>query len=205
MSRFLLIDPDAHCLRLAAAGDREAQRQLYEQAAGPVFTLVRRVVRGHAAAEDVFQDCMVAVLRNVSAYRGDAPFGAWVRQVALRQCLMHLRSPWQRARRALQSLVDDEGFDIPAAEDGEDPPPLAELIDLERALARLPEVARAIVWMHDAEGLTHDEIAAAFGRTASFSKSQLARAHALLRAQLDQAPSVPVVAAVGITAQGHLP
>jgi RNA polymerase sigma-70 factor (ECF subfamily) len=64
-------------------------------------------------------------------------------------------------------------------------PPLAERIDLERALARLPAIARAIVWMHDVEGLSHEEIAALFGRSISFSKSRLSRAHALLREQLD--------------------
>jgi DNA-directed RNA polymerase specialized sigma24 family protein len=42
-----------------------------------------------------------------------------------------------------------------------------------------------VLWLHDAEGLTHEEIAAAFGRSNSFSKSQLARAHAQLRQWLE--------------------
>jgi DNA-directed RNA polymerase specialized sigma24 family protein len=45
-------------------------------------------------------------------------------------------------------------------------------------------VARAVVWLHDAEGFTHEEIAALTGKTASFSKSQLARAHERLRRSL---------------------
>jgi RNA polymerase sigma-70 factor (ECF subfamily) len=40
------------------------------------------------------------------------------------------------------------------------------------------------VWLHDVEGYTHGEIGALFGATASFSKSQLARAHERLRALL---------------------
>src|SRR6478736_5298639 len=170
MSRFLDIPLDDACLRLAAEGDRTAQRQLYEQVAGPVFALIRRLVSQRVVAEDIFQDCMVSLLRHLPAFRGEAPFGAWVRQIALRHCLMHQRSPWQRARRAL---------------------------------ARLPDVARTVVWMHDVEGLDHAEIAALYGRSVSFSKSQLARAHALLRTLLAEDP-VPLAVA-GVSAQGQVP
>ena len=60
-----------------------------------------------------------------------------------------------------------------------------EHIDLERALASLAPTARAIVWMYEVEGYSHPEIASAFGRSVSFSKSQLARAHVRLRAALE--------------------
>jgi RNA polymerase sigma-70 factor (ECF subfamily) len=59
-------------------------------------------------------------------------------------------------------------------------------MDLEAALERLPEVSRAVVWLHDVEGYTHDEIAGMMGKTPSFSKSQLARAHVRLRRWLDE-------------------
>lgn len=204
MSRFLAIVVTEDCLRRATAGDRAAQREVYEQAAGPSFALIRRLVRSRAAAEDVFQDCMLGLLRQLPQFRGEAPFGAWARQVALRHCLMHLRSPWQRARRALAAAMqgEDEGGLPPATTQD---PPSPEWIDLERALARLPEPARTIVWLHDAEGLSHEEIAAQFGRSLSFSKSQLSRAHALLRAQLADHQSDPALPAAGVAAPRALP
>src|SRR2546422_10225566 len=58
-------------------------------------------------------------------------------------------------------------------------------IDLERAFEQLSETSRAVVWLHDVEGYTHEEIAEQMGKTVSFSKSQLARAHARLRQMLD--------------------
>jgi len=64
----------------------------------------------------------------------------------------------------------------------------ADAIDLERALAQLGDNARAVVWLHDVEGYTHEEIAALLGKTASFSKSQLARAYARLRSALELRP-----------------
>ena len=57
-------------------------------------------------------------------------------------------------------------------------------VDVERALARLPDASRVVVWLHDVEGLTHAEIAELFGRSSSFSKSQLSRAHVKLRSWL---------------------
>jgi len=210
MSRFLDIPVDADCLGLAAAGDREAQRLLYGQVAGPMFRLIRRMVVPRAAAEDVFQDSMLSLLRHLPDYRGDAPFGAWVRQIAIRQCLMHLRSPWQRARRAVVGALagGDEGPDeIPAPElrvEAMAP----EVLDVERALEALPDVTRAVVWMFDVEGMSHEEIAAVFGRTVSFSKSQLSRAHALLRERLSE--SAPALSRLvtpverGLATQGRL-
>jgi RNA polymerase sigma-70 factor (ECF subfamily) len=53
--------------------------------------------------------------------------------------------------------------------------------DLESALAALPVDTRFILWMHEVEGYTHAELAALLGRTASYSKSQLARGMARLR------------------------
>src|SRR5690606_5838831 len=57
---------------------------------------------------------------------------------------------------------------------------------LERALAALPDVARVVVLLHDVEGYTHQEIGRLMGRTTSFSKSQLARAHDRLRQLLTE-------------------
>jgi RNA polymerase sigma-70 factor (ECF subfamily) len=93
---------------------------------------------------------------------------------------MHLRSSWV-ARR-----VDAEDMDIythGSRSDGTD-----NQIALDRAMAELSDTARSVVWLHDVEGYTHREIGKMMGRTASFSKSQLARAHDRLRTSLEGAP-----------------
>ena len=63
-------------------------------------------------------------------------------------------------------------------------------MDLEAALERLTETSRAVVWLHDVEGYTHEEIAVMMGKTPSFSKSQLARAHVRLRRWLGEEVAV---------------
>jgi DNA-directed RNA polymerase specialized sigma24 family protein len=59
-----------------------------------------------------------------------------------------------------------------------------------------------VVWLYDVEGWTHEEIAQAFERTVSFSKSQLARGHARLRNDLT-APATMAVVALGGEIDGH--
>ena len=167
------IDPAT--LALAKSGDAQAHAELYAAFAPFVFTLARRMLASTASAEDVLQETFVDIIRKISTFRGEAEIGFWVRRIALNQCLMHMRSAWSLRR------VDTEHFD-------DEPNPAAmgpdERLELERALDTLPTTARAVVWLHDVEGLTHREIGKLMGRTASFSKSQLSRAHERLKTLL---------------------
>ena len=172
-------------LAAARAGEERARAQLYELVAPATFGLIRRLMGARAQAEDLFQDTLITMYERLSDYRGEAPFGAWVRRIAVSKCLMYLRSPWHRARLELtggagewlDALTDPVGTAVGAG--------MAESLDLERALARLSPTARAVVWLYEVEGYSHEEIGRAFGRTVSFSKSQLARAHRRLRALLE--------------------
>jgi RNA polymerase sigma factor (sigma-70 family) len=162
----------------ARSGDRAAHAALYERFAPMVYTLARRVLASPAAAEDVLHDTFIDVLSKLGSFRGESELGYWIRRIAVNRCLMLLRSGWN-ARRAAEEPDDALLVELPARISPE------RAIDLEQALAALPDVARAVVWLHDVEGYTHREIGRMMGRTTSFSKSQLARAHERLRALLE--------------------
>ena len=166
----------------ACAGDEAARAAIYTALAPATLTLIRRMVGQRALAEDIFQDTMMILYERLPQFRREAPLGAWLRQVAVSRCLMYLRSPWRRARLCL------EGVELLAAPDEANlvtPAYRCDSIDVERALASLGPTARAVVWMYEVEGYSHQEIAREFGRSVSFSKSQLARAHVRLRAWLE--------------------
>ena len=131
------------------------------------------------------QDVFVDVITRLHQYEGRGSFAGWVRSIAVSRCLMHLRSPWHRGQRWLRrdALARRVAAGLAAPSVGRARPArtAADAIDLERALAQLGDNARAVVWLHDVEGYTHAEIGALFGASASFSKSQLARAHERLR------------------------
>ena len=175
MTRLAQIAVPDEMLQRARAGEEHGCAQLYEALAGPTFTLIRRLIAQKALAEDIFQDTMMAFYQRLGSFRGEAPVGAWLRQIAISRCLMALRSPWHRARLHLDTLGAET---LPLVTDA----PRAETIDVERALAGLSPTARAVVWLYEVEGYSHQEIARHFGRSVSFSKSQLARAHERLRA-----------------------
>jgi RNA polymerase sigma factor (sigma-70 family) len=181
VSRLTETTVPAGVLAQACAGVETARAAIYTALAPATMTLIRRMVGERALAEDIFQDTMMTLFERLPQFRNEAPLGAWLRQIAIRRCLMQLRSPWTRARLRLTSLELTEVVDSRLTTPGY----RGDGIDLQRALASLSPTARAVVWMYEVEGFSHQEIAAEFGRSVSFSKSQLARAHARLRAHLD--------------------
>lgn len=162
----------------ARRGDMKAHAVLYQTFSPAVFSLARRLVRNPDLAEELLQDTFVEVIHSIAGFRGDAPVGAWIRRVAMSKCLMHLRSYWEKHRDALDDQPE------PEAERWGTAPALQQRLDLEIALDLLPPAARTVVWLHEVEGYTHDEIASMTGMTASYSKSQLARAYQRLRERL---------------------
>ena len=179
MQRLSEIQVPADELSAARSGDVAARGALFERVAPATLQIIRRLVAHKAMAEDLLQDTLIAMFEHLDDYRGEAPFGVWVRSIAVSRCLMAFRSPWHRARVALESWTE-ESWAGPAEAESR----TSDLIDLDRALAKLSPVTRAVVWLYDVEGWSHDEIAKAFDRTVSFSKSQLARGHARLRDDL---------------------
>jgi len=182
MSKFADIQIDPAIIKRAARGDARAHEILYRAFATPVYSLCLRFTRVPAHAEDLVQETFIEVMRSIGQFRGEAAIGSWIRRIAVTKALMFLRSAWT-ARG--QSLVDGWDDMTPGdnASHGISRHP-DDALDLDAALANLPSVSRAVVWLHDVEGFTHKEIAALMGKTESFSKSQLSRAYQRLRPML---------------------
>jgi len=197
MQRLAEIHVPAEELDAARAGDAAARRALFERVAPATLGIIRRLVAQRAMAEDLLQDTLIAMYEHLDEFRGEAPFGVWVRSIAVSRCLMAFRSPWHRARVALESWTEDSR--AATESDGR----TSDLIDIDRALARLSPVTRAVVWLYDVEGWSHDEIAHAFERTVSFSKSQLARGHARLRTELHAPMASGLRITLGSEFDGH--
>lgn len=161
----------------ARKGDMAAMEALYRSFETSVYNLGRRLLSSQEEAEDVLQETFLEVFKSLSRYRGDGHFGGWVRRIAVSKALMRIRA---RAGRPEEPLPHDNLLSSaqPYRPTGDG---VLERTRLEAALAHLPEQARAVVWLHDVEGFTHDEIATLFKKSESYSKSQLSRAHARLR------------------------
>ncbi len=159
-----------------ATRSEEAFRQLYRRHASAVYALLLRLTAGDAArAEDCLQDMWLRAVAALDRFAWRSSLRTWLRGIAINCWREGLRD----ARRAPLRLVADEEPE-PAA------PAMSPLdvIALQRAVADLPDGYRAVLVLHDVEGLTHEEIADALGIVAGTSKSQLARARAAVRRSL---------------------
>jgi RNA polymerase sigma factor (sigma-70 family) len=160
----------------ARAGDLRAFEQIYRRFERPMYTRALRMLGEADAARDVLHDAMLKAFQRIGQYRSEAPFWAWLRQIALNEALMRLRK------------VRDTGSGIDADMIGDEsaaPWTQADAATLDRALSSLPATTRSVIWLYHVEGYSHPEIAEMMGKTISFSKSQLARGTSRLRALLD--------------------
>jgi RNA polymerase sigma-70 factor (ECF subfamily) len=160
----------------AARGDVAAFEALYREHVGRVYALCLRLCADPRQAEECAQRAFVTAWQKLGTYRGEAAFGSWLCKVAVNVVRMD-----QRAGSRLPFELDATG-----APEGRNPTPPhpGERVDLERAIATLPEGARQVLVLHDVEGWPHEDIAAALGVTVGTTKSQLHRARALLREAL---------------------
>jgi RNA polymerase sigma-70 factor (ECF subfamily) len=158
-------------------GDEGAFRELYRRHTPRLLPLVERLLGGSRHdAEDAVQETWIRAVRGLGGFRWDAAFGTWLCGIAIRVAQDAIR----RRQRGREDLWD-ERFDPPLPE-----VPLGERIDLERAIALLPDGYRTVVVLHDVEGLPHDDIALRLEISAGTSKSQLHRARRMLRALLSR-------------------
>jgi len=193
MSKFASIQIDPAIVSRAAKGDARAHEILYRAFATPVYSLCLRFTRVPAHAEDLVQETFIEVMRSIPGFRGEAAIGSWIRRIAVSKALMFLRSAWTSRGQSLaddwEDLTPGDASSLGVSRHPDD------AMDLDSALANLPDVSRAVIWLHDVEGFTHKEIAQMMGKTESFSKSQLSRAYQRLRPMLSQAADAHGIAA----------
>lgn len=158
---------DRITLERARRGEMAAYAAIYARFGGACYNLALRVLGEPAAAEDIVQDVFLKMFATLRGYRGDAPFGAWLKRMTANATIDVLR-----ARQRFRGDDADALFEaMPvAASEAED------RADAWSLLMRLPERARAVVILHEVEGYTHRELAELFGQSESWSKSVLARA-----------------------------
>jgi RNA polymerase sigma-70 factor (ECF subfamily) len=163
-------------------GELGAFEELYRTHAGKLYGLVLRMVGNPADAEDLLQEIFLSAHRKLESFRGESALGTWLYRLATNHCLDHLRSRSARTGQLTDTLDDEPGL-AAAGSRGIAEQTVAKM-DLERALAQLPNGCRAAFVLHDVQGLEHREVAEALGIAEGTSKSQVHKARLRLRAIL---------------------
>jgi RNA polymerase sigma-70 factor (ECF subfamily) len=164
----------------AQAGDQTAFRDLYRQHAGRVYALCLRLTGDARDAEERTQDVFVRLWDKVRSFRAESAFSSWLHRLAVNVVLNERRTTGRREQRVM--IAEDPG----ALERNRGSATEGLSIDLERAIAALPDGAREVFVLYDIEGYAHAEIAELVGIAEGTSKAQLFRARRLLREQLER-------------------
>ena len=186
--------PDADVVRLAQRGREHAFREIVRRYERPVFSMIFRMVRDSATAEDLSQDTFVKVLNHIDSYRPEFKLSSWLFKIANNVAIDQLR------RRQLDTVsidgsphassaqdIESTSFDIESG--GEDALEAIESKELgsaiERAIARLRPEYRSCILLRHVEGRSYEEIAATLDLPLGTVKTYIHRARHQLREALE--------------------
>jgi RNA polymerase sigma-70 factor (ECF subfamily) len=164
----------------AQRGNASAIRALYDAHVERIYRLTYRLTGVEHLAREVTQDTFVRAFASIGEFRGDSAFGTWLHSIAVSLSLNEIK---RRKRERARTTPLEDAVALAESAPHSDPLLRAKLME---AVNDLPEGCRTVFMMHDAEGYTHQEIAAALGVTEGTSKAQLARARGKLRVALAQ-------------------
>lgn len=180
-----LPEDESEIIARILAGQEAAQRALYDAHVDRVFRLAYRLTGDHALAEDLTQDTFIRAFARLRSYRGEGPFGAWLHRIATSVIFSALRRR-RRARDVEVAMAEPHGTAIADAQTDLE---LRRRID--RAVQELEPRHRLVFVMHDLEGFTHEEIAAAMKTPVGTAKARLSRARSRLRTALAKTALLP--------------
>ena len=165
--------PEAFLVSLARTGDRSAFAEIVRRRQSPIRNLMRRFSGDYALADDLAQQVFLKVWLNIRGLRKASAFNAWLKRLAVSVWLQHVRK--KDALRGANELSGTEGArrDSPAVG-----------MDLDRALATLPDPARLCLVLSYHEGMSHREIAEITGLPLGTVKSHIRSASQRLRETL---------------------
>ncbi len=177
------------------AGEERALADLSDAYRTKIFQLAFRYLRNREDAEEITQDVLYKVYRNVGAFRGDAALSSWIYRITFNAAMSRLRTAeYQQAQRVrdAERRASADG-DAPAG-----PRDVADWTNLAdeqvfrsqlrsrvfNAILALPAIYRAPVMLRDVQGMSTEEASAVLHVKDQTLKSRLHRGRMILRKQL---------------------
>lgn len=175
----------------AQLGDDSSYEELVRRYQQRIYGLCYHLTSNHEDATDLAQDSFVKAWKALRTFKGDSSFYTWVYRIAYNSVLNHLK---QRRHRTPHLSLDDLDFNAEHSPDlvelisDKTPRREAGLVELQKrlneAMLRLSPEHRAVVTMHDIQGLPHDEIARIMDCNPGTVRSRLFYARQQLQAWL---------------------
>ncbi|GAA4732781.1 RNA polymerase sigma factor [Flavisolibacter ginsenosidimutans] len=167
------------CLKHKAA----AQRELYNRFSASMLAVCYRYTKSVADAEDVLQEGFVKVFRNLQQYKGEGELGAWIRRIMVTTAINFLK---KNIRYNAEMVFGEEHLH---AVSNHQPQVNIEAKELADLIRQLPAGYQTVFNLYAVEGYNHVEIGKMLGIQEGTSRSQYARARALLIQWIEQKPN----------------
>lgn len=151
-----------------------SQRRLYDLFAPAMLGVCFRYTKNMDDAENILQDGFVKVFKNLHQFKGDGDLGAWIRRIMVNTALSYLKT---NSRYQHDLLFEDMPLHAVSTND---PVILLNAKELSELIRQLPPGFQTIFNLYAVEGYSHVEIGSMLGIRDSTSRSQYARARALL-------------------------
>jgi RNA polymerase sigma-70 factor (ECF subfamily) len=181
-----LRDPDDELAARAARGDRRALEVLLDRHANRIHALCRRVIVDPHDALDATQEAMIAIVRGIRRFDGRSAFTTWMYRVvtnaALDEVRRRNRRPQPRDLHGFEPRATSMAFARGGGSSLDER--VGARVDIDAALAAIPEEFRVAVVLRDLCDLDYAEIATVLGVPPGTVRSRIARGRAALAEQL---------------------
>lgn len=174
---------DIELINNCIQGELKAQRELYDRYASKLMPVAMRYGKSQEDAEDILQDAFVKIFNSLESFRQEAQFLTWLKRIVINTSINH-----NRKKLYQQPMLDIEKTPLHVEK---------ELIishlhftEIMAMLQKLPVGCRTVFNLFAIEGFGHKEIAKQLEISEGTSKSQYARARALLKSMIDEANRV---------------
>jgi RNA polymerase sigma-70 factor, ECF subfamily len=170
-------DADRWLVDKARAGDLGAYEELVRRHRDRIYRIALRMLGDPHDAEDVAQDVVIQLWTALSGFAGSSMFTTWLYRIVVNRCLNRLRS-----HRDTRPVLDTDPPPAPGAEDTVIAKQRATATV--RAIAALPPELRAVLVLHQMEGLSYREVAAITNLSEPTVRGRLHRARMQLLDEL---------------------
>lgn len=160
-------------------GKRLAQNELYKRFAGKMYAVCVRYSKDSTEAEDVLQDGFVKVFQNIQHFKSEGSFEGWVRRIMVNTAL-------EKFRKKNHLYPVGEIFEVAKDLKHEDVENNLHAEELMKIIQKLSPGYRMVFNLYAIEGYSHKEIGEQLGISEGTSKSQLARARAVLQDEVEK-------------------
>lgn len=159
--------------------DRKMQEILYHRFSSKMYTVCLRYCKDAEDAQDLLQDGFVKIFRNLDKYRGEGSFEGWIRRIFVNTSIEHFRKSLKNFSFTEVQEVSIEDSSWNALDN------LAEK-DIIKMIQDLSPGYRQVFNMYVIEGYSHKDISDILSISEGTSKSQLARAKAILKRMVEE-------------------